>query len=264
MRLKNFIWTSGIALVVITIWGVATMLDPKSAYLPVGSTNLTSIQPKLEKLSQSDFALVIDYVQRSRGDVLPASMADPDEPFTARTVGEAIELQRKYLAQQAIFEAKDRERRAARDKGLEPLRAALTIQLVKREILPRTLAVISPDLREAMVKANRVPARDTEVLLTTYRLENISGRTIESLGASVIIRKAHRRRNELGILADCHITRQDQLAPRATYEFECGNTYKPASSEDQAFVAMPDSEFIIEWEPKMIRFTDGTELKFSE
>ncbi|MDD2815705.1 MAG: hypothetical protein PHP00_08200 [Thiotrichaceae bacterium] len=65
------------------------------------------------------------------------AMADPDEPFTASTVSEAIELQKIFLVKEKQGETSAQERRVIRDKALAPLRAALSVTLEKREIMPR-------------------------------------------------------------------------------------------------------------------------------
>lgn len=242
------------------IWGFIEMRDPYRTPLPARRGDFASIQPQLTRLSPTDRDLVSGYLERSGGDVLPPAMADPENRLTARTIGEAIKLQRDFLAKQAVIDAQARVRKAARDETLAPLRAALGVELVKREILPRGEVLQKPGERGGA----KVAIDEMQIMVTTYRLTNTSETTIESARASVKIRKARPEMGELGILSDCWIERHEPILPGEAVEFECGNINKHASDEDRAFVAMSETDFIMEWEPREIRFADGTELKFTE
>lgn len=85
-----------IALVALVVWGVMTWRDPYRTRLPLDVSNLSALQPQLDRLPEADKAYVLAYLGRSHGDVLPPAFADPDEPFTARTFAEAIALQKKF------------------------------------------------------------------------------------------------------------------------------------------------------------------------
>ena len=247
------------------IWGIQTLRGPYGTHLPLDTADLTPIQPQLDRLDAEERELVLGYLKRSRGDVLPAFLADPDEPFTARTFGEAIELQRQFLVLQAQRDAVAQARAAARDQAYAPLRAALAIQLVKREIMPRDQVLRAPALREtANGKIAKRAMDDKSILVTTYRLKNTSDSAIELAQASVMIRKAHREPADLGILNDCYFSRIGPLAVGASIELECGNTNKIATAADRAYIDMPDSEWVLEWEPQLIQFSDGKELKFKD
>lgn len=247
-----------IALVIgaLLTWGTITARSPYRTALPFGTTDLSSIQGKLNKLPAAERELVLAYVKRSKGDVLPPKLADPDEPFTARTVGEAIELQRKFLVKQAGRDAVAQSRAAARDDAFAPLRAALDIDLVKRELIWRDQASGS--------QQHSTSSDDAKVLVTTYRLQNTSDTRIVSFKASVKIRKRHRSETELGILNDCYIERDEVLDPGQTLEVRCGDLRAQVSEEGRRYAEMPGSELLIEWEPRLIRFSNGRELEFRD
>ena len=194
-----------IMLAALAIWGVSTARSPYRVALPFGSTDLTPIQATLDRLPAEERDLVHAYVKRSNGDVLPARFADPDYPLTARVVGEAIQLQRSFLKKQALDDAKARQLEEARDKALAPLRDALNIVLTKREIAPL--------FRDGSPK-----------LITTYRLENPSGRTIDSFKGSVGILKASQRFSHLGQLDQCYMEHNEPLTSGQTTEISCSNT----------------------------------------
>lgn len=254
-----------LALVALVIWGVVVWRDPYRTRLPLDVSNLSTLQPQLDRLPETDKAHVLAYLGRSRGDVMPAAFADPDEPFTARTFAEAIELQKKFQVTQAKRDAAALARRAERDKALAPLRAALRVELVSREILSRSEASPRPvdpyawEGREVVM-----PIDNSQILVETFRLTNISDDDITSLKVSIDIRKARKEPTELGMLGGCYIERSEPLLRGDSAEVRCANLNKTASDQDRAFVKMTESEFTMESVPKLIRFGSGRELKFTD
>ncbi|ALG67915.2 hypothetical protein [Beggiatoa leptomitoformis] len=252
------------------------MRNPYRTALPFGTTDLSSIQTQLDRLPEDDRALVIGYVERSNGDVLPAAFADPDMPFTARTVSEAIELQKKFLVQEAQRESDLRKRMDIKDKALEPLRAALSIQLIKREIVAREDSAFAPNpagyLQDNLPKHATRPInpanKKEQILVTTYRLKNTSDNTIEAIKANVTIYKAHRKLIDFSLSLDgCYLAGLPQdkpLVPQESIVFQCGNVNKPVTPENRAYVDMSENELVVEWYPNWIRFIDGKELQFKE
>ena len=246
-------------------WGAHRTFDPYRTQLPFGSTDLSSVQAKLDKLPAEDRQLVEDYVKRSNGDVLPAQFADPDAPLTARTFTEAIELQRKFVAQQAKVDAQIQARMAKRDAEFAPLRAALGMQLLRREIVPRGQLFGQPD-GQALPNGTvaKVAIDDTPIQMTTYRLTNKSDSTIAAFKASIDIRKAHPKSAEFGSLDECWLDHDEPLAAGASIDLRCGNTDRQATSVERAYVNMPDSELLSQWEPKLVRFADGRVLEVKD
>lgn len=255
------------------LWGVYIIRDPYRTGLPFGTTDLSSIQEKLDKLPEEDRTLVVEYVTRTNGDVLPAAMADPDDPITARTVREAIALQKNFRIKQEQAEAKAQERAAIRNKALTPLRAVLSVTIEKREIVPREELTIDPKFLQEV--RNRVPKRaidSTPILMTTYRLTNTSENVIETIKLAVDIKKRPAKPKrliesfDLG-LEHCYIDGFPQntpLAPQASVSVRCGNIHKQASPTDKAYVEMPEEELVLETTPKFIRFAEGNTLEFKD
>jgi len=234
-----------IVLVALTVWCVSGTINPYRTALPFGSTDLTPIKAKLDRLPANERDLVYAYVKRSNGDVVPPKFADPDDPLTARTVGEAIELQRNFLKKQEAVDAKAHELEVARDKELMPLREALNIVLIKREIAPL--------FNDGLPK-----------LITTYRIENTSGRTIDSFKAGVGILKAGQRFSYLAQLDECYIEHNQPLSPGENTEIRCSNVNSlKAGNKEREYVDMTADQLSIHWFPKWIHFTDGTELKIN-
>lgn len=247
-------------------WGVSVARDPYRTGLPLDVTDLTPIKGPLAKLPAADRELVLGYLQRSRGDVLPANVADPDEPFTARTFAEAIKLQKQFIERQAVIVAKLKAREAERDKEMAPLREALDIQLVKREILPRAQLVGAPlhsALPDGRVAKRAIDTRMVQV--TTYRLLNTSGYTgIQSIKANVRVRKVGSSRYDLSPLDSCYISHISTIPTGESAEIRCANLHREAGDADRSYIDMPASDLVIDWEPKQIRFIDGKELAVAD
>ncbi len=246
-----------LVVVMSAVLGSACQRDPRATALPFGTTDLSSVKANLDRLPKDEKDLVVAYVTRSRGDVMPANMADPDEPLTARTFAEAIKLQRDFLRKQAGDDAKAEARRADRDADLAPLRAAAEVTLVRREIVARQ-DLTGP--REAYRGGAKQAIDTRQVAVTTYRLRNTASQGIDSVTGNVTVRKANRESNELGILNSCYIEHHEPLRTGESTEVHCANTNKSVSDADRRFIEMPESDFVIEWEPRSIRFNDGRTL----
>lgn len=218
--------------------------DPRATRLPLNPQDIAKLQAPLGKLPAEERQLVLDYLARSKGSVLPPHLADPDLPLTARTFGEAITLQRDFRAKHAAELARVDALKADREAGLEPLRQALAIELVKREILTHDQASgRQPGAGQAI---NASP-----VLVTTYRLRNTSSETITQFSGSVSLRG----------LSDCFLSRDETIAPGATLELRCANLAMRAGPAEQQYVAMPADALVLRWEPRFVTFASGKMLR---
>lgn len=243
--------------------GIARIRDPRRTPLPFGQRDLSSVQRQLDALPDSERALVVGYVQRSGGDLLPPKFADPDAPLTARTFGEAIALQRRFLAGQAVVDAQTAARRRARDAALAPLRAALEVELVGREIVPRERLYtrVGPDLGASEASAKRA-IDDTPVLVTTFRLRNATRLTVDSLKGRVDVRGPDRGPPLFSMLTICFLDHRETLAPGQSTDIRCVNGSGSMSVRDSAYLATPERDIVLDWKPTAIMFADGTSLEY--
>lgn len=224
---------------------------PYGTLLPFDVDDLSEIQPQLDRLDAQERELVLGYLERSSGDVLPPSLADPDAPFTARTFGEAIDLQKRYLREQGERDAIAVQRRAERELVLAPLRDALELRLVRRELLTPAQALGVDDAAAAAKSADN----GQRVLVVTYRLVNGAGRTIASAKGAAEILDADGKR-----LTHCWIEQTDALEPFARADVRCGNAMRTADAAERAFVDVPVEQLRLSWEPVEIVFADGSTL----
>jgi hypothetical protein len=238
-----------VAAALLTALGIyGAVRKPYGTLLPMDVSDLSGIQPKLDKLGSEERELALGYLERSNGDVLPPSLADPDAPFTARTFGEAIELQRRFLREQGVRDAQTAQRRAAREQALEPLREAVGVRLVRRELLTTVQAMGLQDAASS-------PTGTERVLVVTYRLVNGSGRDIARTKGSVeVIDPDGRKRSE------CWFDESRPLEAFSAIEVRCGNTARSAGASERDFVALPAQDLRLTWEPAEVVFADGTRL----
>ena len=123
-----------VALAALMIWGGLRSANPLNTALPFGTTDLSTVKSELEKLEPTDRQRVEAYVQRTNGDYMPAGMGDPDDPVDARTFAQAIERQKQHEERMKVADAQARARQAERDVRFKPLRDALSVAMVKREM----------------------------------------------------------------------------------------------------------------------------------
>ena len=228
--------------------------DPRRTALPFATTDLTSVEGKLARLPADERKLVEDYVERSNGDVLPAQFADPDAPFTARTFGEAIALERDWRVKVEEMEKGAGELRARRNARLAPLQAIVRASVVKAQILTRN------EIRHAATRistsAHTSQVDKSELFLTRVRVENLSDERIISKSGALSVRD----REEYLPLNLCWIDLRQELSPRQAVELECGNSNRGADAQEQASARNPVTRFTVEWEPHRIKLADGREL----
>jgi hypothetical protein len=226
--------------------------DPQATSLPLNLADIPKVQPQLDKLPADERQLVLDYLKRSNGDVLPANLTDPSAPLTARTFAEAIKLQKEFVVRHSAEEANVAEFRAERDTAIEPLREALSIEIVKKEIVTADEATgRRPSPGEA------IP--DAPTLVTTYRLRNNTAQTIVHVTASVSVRSPSDPDSLMG-LDRCFIDRSEPIQGGQSLEVRCGNVAQRPGDQSKEYVAMSESSLLVRWEPKAITFEGGRVL----
>lgn len=248
-----------LALIVVIVLGVRAR-DPLRTALPWDVDDLSAIQPQLDRLTPADRELVLDYLKRSNGDVLPAALADPDAPFTARTFAEAIELQKDFLAKDAVRQSAADARNDAREAAREPLRQALTVYLVRREIL-QGAAIYGGPLNQPVDKGRAAaPAQNgNQVLVVTYRLHNHGSSDIAAAkGQALVVDASGTKRSE------CWIEHAQALTVASFAEVRCGNLAWDATPADREFVALPASALTLIWNPTEVFFADGRILRSAD
>ena len=246
--------TARIALALLALVVVAACSrHPLATRLPTGPDEVASVQAQLDQLPARDRELVLQYVARAKGTVLPPDLADPDAPLTARTFGEAIQLQRDFNARFAAEAEAGAQRRAAREGALEPLREAVEIELVARELVAA----------ERAGGRQRAPGRAIDnkpVLVNTFRLHNHAAETVTRVSGSVTVRAASDPASLAG-LSSCYIDWDRPIAAGATAEVRSANPRARAGARSEEYVAMPEDALVLTWEPRSVAFAGGRVLQ---
>lgn len=243
------------------IAGMFWTQSPYNTALPMELDRIPAIQPQLDKLPEQDRNLVLDYLKRSNGDVLPAAFADPDEPFTARTFRQAIALQKDFLVLQSKRDATASALQADREARLAPLRKVLALQMLRRQLLTEQELYPAADTTASYgAKAASVAGEGSRFLVVTYRLQNLSARAVTASQGVVSVRDVSTRDGQHEELAQCFIDHTERLDAGSSAEIRCGQPNKPASRSETAFTTMPVGAFTVEWEPRAVTFADGTQM----
>lgn len=259
-------WTILVLLALaLALWGAFRSSNPLHTALPFGSTDLSSVRAELDRLDPEDRKRVEAYVQRTNGDYLPAGMGDPDDPVTARTFAEAIELQKGFEVRMQEQEARASALRAERDRRFAPLRQVMSMKVVDREML--TDAEIY-GVRPATAAGAKSPSAGNpdapRKAVTTYRLTNTSDQTITSFGVLIELRQKEHDPLDFGIVASCWVEHEQTLAPGYTFDARCGRSMSLNRVTDAEYIVMPFSELEIRWEPKRFQFANGDKLEFRD
>lgn len=230
--------------------------DPMRAALPFGTTDLSSVEPALQRLKPDDRALVEAYVKRSHGDVLLPSMADPEQPFTARTFAQAIALEKAWDIRRDAQDAMAAKNAAARDEVLAPLRALVDAQIERTEIMsPRQLEAPRQPV-DGVISA--LPSDKADVFVATVSLHNLGSKAIISVSGSL---QATDRESPLPVdLCWVDVGPLNRIDPAGSTEIRCANLHRRASDRQRAFMNSPD-RFTVVWTPKSVQLDDGTRLE---
>jgi hypothetical protein len=228
--------------------------DPLRTPLPP-SADETPVLAELRKLDPTDRALVEAYIARSRGDVLPARFADPDQPFTAHTFAEAIPLERAWRAQSAKAQAAEAKRQAMLTAALLPLREAVDARVVRAErVSPRQLAP-PPDVHAAILQP--LPSDEPTIFSVIVSVRNLSGKAIAGVQGALVARD---RDNPLPTDL-CWIDIRRRIDPAGEFELRCLQRHTRMNARQRAFIDGPNGRFTVAWKPRRIEFADGTRLE---
>ena len=251
-----------VAGVVLLFFAAHWLRDPHRTALPFGSTDLSLVEGALRRLPADERVLVESYVKRSHGDVLPAQFADPDNPLTARTFGQAIALEKRWNEKMRAQQATADQRAAQRDAAMAPLREAVTAQVARSEVITRDefdarLQPARPALDSAGAKVgHRVD--DSGVFVVTVAIDNHSDADIVQLQGAL---EAKDRDNYLPLqLCWVDLNEQRTIPAHSHTEIQCANRNFIAGPNERAFVADPPGRFNVVWNPKRVKLSDGKVL----
>jgi hypothetical protein len=263
-------WMSGsrligiIAAIIVLFIVVHFARDPHRTALPFGSTDLASVESALRRLPAGERTLVESYVKRSNGDVLPARFADPDNPLTARTFGEAIALEKRWQEKMRAQQIVQDDLAAKRDAALAPLRDAVTASVARAEVITRD----EFDARQQLPARQPLDssgakighrADSSGVFVVTVAIENHTDADIVKLQGSLEAKD----RDKYLALQLCWIDLNEQrvIPAHSRTDIVCGNRNFNAGADQNDFVTDPPGRFTVVWTPKQVKLSNGKVLE---
>ena len=240
-------------------WGAMGHIDPYRTRLPLDTTDLSTVQAKLDKLPVADRESVLAYVQRTGGRN-DSSMLTITQLATMPNFKEAIALQKKWFEKEAARDAKQNAKHLAQDSKFDRIRTALQIEWVKRERIPQSQRYGSP-MMQRNINGEVVSDQSDPTLIwvDTFRAKNLSATTIEEFEAIMQLRKAHLKSTDLDMPSGCKISSHSALIPFATIDLYCD----PLLIDGRQDGANIGQGLIFESHPTYLRFADGKTLKES-
>lgn len=234
---------------VIALALLAACSDPRSTPLPHDLSQLESIKPAMDKLSEEERQLVVAYITRHTmasmlGGLFGAKKNDPIPPDT--TIGKAIEAQRAFQTERAAAEAKQKAKEAAAkaeaDALLASLRSAISTELFHKEII---------------VERGRSGAELNKHATAGFWFTNHTEKPIAAFKGVIEIED---------LLGDkvtgLQVSSSETIDPgkKSIWVWSRSLIFGFNTDEYQKFGNMDESKFRVIWKPQAIVFSDGSKL----
>lgn len=224
---------------IISIGMLAACGDPRDTVIPADLSNMGAVTVALEKLSPEEKGLVTEYIV---GHMMSSALGVTSNPGIpdGMTIRNAIAEQRQANADRAAKLLKQQELKAKlqaeRSAAMESMTNAVTVTLVSKKIVERGY-----DEKIAVVfgyKNNT--SKDISGVKGTIVVKDLFGDDISSFQVS----------NDDAIKANESSTWNGERS--ITFSF---------SNRDRKLVELSDDKYTVTWEPHIIVFADGTQMK---
>jgi len=234
----------------LTLLAITACSGPKDTPVPKDLAAMESVKPALEKLTPEERELFAGYVMRSTlGAKLSGLFGGKEGPGIpdGMTIGKAIEEQRKFKADRVVEEAKEaalkEKLRAERETAMKTMRDVVTVTLVSKAL--KEVRGMSGMLMD-------------EKLKVTFGYKNNSAKDIAGVKGYVSVKDLFG--DELSGFAISNDT-TIKAGETATWTGSRSVKYSMGSNEDRKLAELTDDKYKVIWEPKVVVFADGTELK---
>ena len=224
--------------------GLSACSNPKDATVPQDVSEMQSLKPALEKLTPEERDLAAGYIARH---TVGAAMtgSSPNIP-AGETLGQAIEEQRKFVAEQKAEEQRQAALKAAlqakRDAATKAMRDAVTVTLVSKKIKPEY------GYSGILMDTN---------LDITFGYKNNTTKDIAGVKGLISIRDLFGDK-----ISDFLVSNDDTIpaGKSITWSGSRSVQYASGDNKDRKLAELDDSKYKVVWEPRMIVFSDGTKL----
>jgi hypothetical protein len=223
--------------------------DPKNTPLPRDLEKMDSVKSSMEKLSPEERELLGQYLVRhtiaAKMGAVFGGKEGPGIP-EGMTLGKAIEEQRKLKADAAAEEAKQQALKAKlqadREAALKPMREAVTVTLVSKDLA-------SERGYSGMVM--------DEKLNVTFGYKNNSTKDIAGVKGHVSVKDLFGDE-----ISGFQISNDQTIKAGETATWTGSRSVRFAfgTNKDRKLAELSDDKFKVIWEPQIIVFADGTQL----
>lgn len=232
-------------LVVMLAGALAGCNDPRDTKLPPLS-EWASIKPQVEKLPQEERDLLAGYMMRKS---LGAAFGGKSPDQEGVTIGQAIEAQKKWKAEQDAAEAEKKaaeaKKQAEREAAMSKMREAVSVTLLGKKL--------AEDRAAGMVLDEKIEIK--------VEYKNLSGKDVSGVKGTVKV--VDQFGEELSGFA---ISNDGTIKAGGTAVWEGGRSvrYGMNSDKDRKFAGLEEGKYKVVWEPEMVVFADGSSLKAPE
>lgn len=240
-----------IALLFITV--IVACSSPKDTLLPRELDKMETIKPAIEKLTPDERELASRYVVRhtvgAKLGGLFGGIEGPGIP-EGMTLGGAIEEQRKFEADVAIERDKQKALKAKleaeREAVIKPMREAVTITLISKEIeTERGYSGIVMD----------------EKLNVTFGYRNNTNKDVAGVKGYISVRDLFGDEISGFLISNDETI---QAGHTVTWSGSRSVRFSFGTNKDRKLAELGDDKYNLVWEPRMIVFTDGTKLSIPD
>jgi len=232
---------------------LAACSGPKDTPLPRDLDKMDSIKASMEKLTSEERELAAGYIMRHTiGAKLGGLFGGKEGPGIPEgmTLGKAIEEQRKFKADAALEEAKQQalkaKLQAEREAAMKPMREAITVTLVSKEI--------------ATERGYSGMVMD-ENLEVTFGYKNNTDKDVSGVKGRVSVKDLFGDEISAFQISNDSTIKAGQTA---TWKGSRSVRFSMGSNKDRKLAELGDDKFKVVWEPQAIVFSDGTKLAVPE
>jgi len=226
---------------------------PKDTPLPQDIGKMDSIKPAMEKLSPEERGLAAEYIMRHTvGAKLGGLFGGKEGPGIPEgmTLGKAIQEQQKFKADAVMEQAKQKELKAKlqaeREAAMKPMKEAITVSLVSKEI---------------SVDTGYSGRMHNESFAVTFGYKNNTEKDISGVKGYVSVKDL------FGDEISGFLISNDKTIPAGQSTTWSGNRslmFTLGDNKDRKLAELSDDKYTVVWEPRMIVFKDGTKLTAPE
>jgi hypothetical protein len=238
--------------VIITLTCLALVAcdNVKNTHLPQDLEKMESIKPAMEKLTPEEQELAGGYIIRhtigAKMNTIFGGAEGPGIP-EGMTLGKAIVEQRKFISDLKAEEQKQVALKvtlqAKREAALKPMREAVTITLVSKEI--------KPEYGYSRILMD-------EHFVVTFGYKNNTQKNISGVKGYISVRDLFG--DELSGFA---ISNDTTIPAGQSITWTGSRTVKYAvgDNKDRKLSDLDDSKYKVVWEPQVIVFSDGSKME---